>query len=408
MYGSGENREIEQPVLDFLNAGGLPSAVIDAFTKGFEENNFNFFQQDVTNDQVPELFIGDFLLHIFGCKNGKYITLMKMDPGGAIAYSNILHIQDMNLNGVPDLLISEWIGDINLYIPDIYRIMEWDGTSFKDLITQSDFESRYGAGVANDGFVSINGRWNDGKTPEKELEVVDVDKNGTFELILRGGLPTHPDTQMRGPWRAETDIYMWNGKGFVIHAVIPDPPVYRFQAMQDAEYAFFDGEYDKAVTLYREVIFSDKLEWWSSDRWVNESQKVYAGYSGDPTPTPLPPDDSEYHHLSAYARYRIMLIYLKGGLLSDAKVIYDTLQKKHPDGKEGHIVAELATVLWDEFLISNDLSASCSKAIEFTNANVFEIFNYVGSVKTDKSFEWTFHGIQKEHSYTSDDICPFK
>lgn len=83
MYDPNIERDIEQPILDFLNKGGSPDKVIDVFTKGFEENEGRFFQQDVTEDTVPELFITDFLLHVFGCKNGQYTTLLKIDPGGS-------------------------------------------------------------------------------------------------------------------------------------------------------------------------------------------------------------------------------------------------------------------------------------------------------------------------------------
>ncbi len=39
------------------------------------------------------------------------------------------------------------------------------------------------------------------------------------------------------------------------------------------------------------------------------------------------PDPNEYPNLAAYARYRIMLLYLLQGWDSDAQVIYETLQE---------------------------------------------------------------------------------
>jgi hypothetical protein len=408
MYDKSVERNIEQPVLDFLNDGGTQKAVIDAFNKGYEETIFKSFQQDITNDNVPELVIDESLIYIFRCKNGQYVLLLKIDPGGTLVHTNILFIKDMNLNGMPDLVISEWIGDINLYVPETYRILEWDGSRFKDLIIQPEFESRYGAGKAKGGKVWIDGVWSYTPSNEKQVEISDIDKNGSIEFILRGGLPGHPDTQRHGPWRGEKNIYMWNGEGFVVYSVEPAPPTYRFQAVQDADYAFFDGDYDKAVTLYQEVIFGDKLDWWSTDRWFHNNQTLDAMYFNVPTPTLLPPDESEYNYLSAYARYRIMLIYVKRGWLPEAKVIYDSLPEQYPVGKEGHVIAELATVFWNELISSNNLFTSCSEAIDFTNENVFEIFNYVSSVKTDESYDWTYHGWQKTHNYIVDDICPFK
>jgi hypothetical protein len=415
-------RGIEQPILDFLNKGGSPDKVTDAFTKEFEENQFRFFQrdlielrafqQDLTNDNIPELIIQDFfLLHIFGCRNGHYVSLLNIDPGGPISYSNLVLIQDMNLNGVPDLVISEWRGEIlfmNLQIPETYRVMEWDDSEFKDLIIQSNFESRYGAGEADGGRVWINGVWSYSESDEKSFEVADIDNNGTLELILRGGLPTHSDIKSYGPWRAETNIYMWNDEGFVIYSVIPTTPIFRFQAIQDADYALFDGDYDKALALYQDAIFNEKLDWWSNDKRFHERQVEEAEYYDFPSPTPLPVNSSEYSYLSAYAYYRIMTIYAKVGNLSEARVIHETLKEKYHQGKEGHLISELATVFWTEFLISQNLSDACAKAIDYTSQNPFEIFNYVGSIKTDETYDWVTHGLQKEHFYTINDICPFK
>ena len=412
MYDHNIEREVEQPILDFLNKGGSPNKVIDAFTKGFEENKGRFFQQDITHDNVPELIVNDFLLHIFGCKNGQYITLLIVDPGGVISFSNIFLIQDMNQNGVPDLIISEWLGDINWYIPEIYRIMEWDGTHFKDLVTQPDFESRYGGGGANEAHIWIDGVWNYTETSEKQVEVSDIDNNGTLEFILRGGLPTHPDTRVHGPWRAETDIYMWNGEGFVIYSVEPATPTYRFQAVQDADYAVSDGDYKKAVLLYQDVISNKKLEWWSNERYFHEMQVIQAEYTGSltppPTPTPLPQNNSEYQYLSAYSYYRVMTIYVKLKNPTEARRFYEILKEQYPHKIEGHVFSELATVFWNEFLSTSSLANACSKAIEFTSENTFEIFNYLGYVNTDKSYDWIDHGWQNGYNYTINSICPFK
>lgn len=413
MYDPNIEREVEKPILDFLNKGGSPNKVIDAFTKGFEENEGRFFQQDITRDNIPELIVNDFLLHVFGCRNGQYLSLLKIDPGGySITSSKIFQIHDMNQNGVPDLIISEWRGDINLYFPTKYRIMEWDGTHFKDLITQPEFQSRYGAGGANEGYVWIEGLWSYTETDEKHVEVSDIDNNGTLELILRGGLPAHPDTRVHGPWRAETNIYMWNGEGFAIYSVEPATPTYRFQAIQDADYALSDGDYEKALSLYQDVISNKNLEWWSNERYFHEMQVVQAEYTGSlpppPTPTPLPPNNSEYQYLSAYSYYRMMTIYAKLKSPMEARRFYEILKEQYPHNIEGHVFSELATVFWNELLSTSNLANACSKAIEFTSENTFEIFNYLGYVNTDKSYDWIDHGWQNGYNYTINGICPFK
>ncbi len=396
-----EKPEIETPIRDFLDQGGTRQAVIEAFAQHFETRADFFYEQDVTDDGVLELVIPKPYLHIFGCDEGQYRTYLKVDPGGIISGSGIIANADMNLDGLDELVVVKADATINLYQNPTYQIFGWDGFQFKNLVIQPDFVSRYGGGGVTGGDIWVDGNSN--------WEIRDIDNNGTQEFVMRGGIPVHPDTYMHGPWRAETDTYMWNGAGFVLYGVEPDAPKYHFQAIQDADYAFFDGNFDEAIDLYQQVIFSDQLDWWSDERAWHEMQVWQAEYAHDPTPTPLPVDNMEYYNLAGYARYRIMLLHVVRGWMPDAKTVYETLQEKFPEGQEGHIFAELASAFWLEYQSSQDIGSACAKAIEYTAQNQCTVFDFV-SVITGCTQEGhiIYHGWQKERDYVLEDICPFK
>jgi hypothetical protein len=401
--------QIEMPVLTLLNAGGSPQQVIDAFVREYEPAADQFYEMDFTGDGVPELLVNLPYLHIFGCDNGQYRIYLKMDPGGEISSLGVVAAQDMNLDGLPELVLEKSNFDTNLYQNPVYQIIEWDGRQFQNLVLQPDFTSRYGGGGAHAGWLGVEGLSGGSTSIWDNWEILDVDANGTLEFILRGGIPTHPAILTQGPWRAETDIYMWNGFGFVLYAVEPDPPKYRFQALQDAEYAFFDGNYDTALELYQQVIFNDNLDWWSEDRSLHEIENVMGGFDAQPTLTPLPVDPTEYYHLAGYSRYRIMLMHVVRGWLPEAQTVYQGLQDQFPVGYEGHIFAELAASFWLDFQVTQDIGSACTKAIEYTVQNQCAVFNYIQPIGGCSLPEVsTYHGMQKERKYVVEDICPFK
>jgi hypothetical protein len=196
------------------------------------------------------------------------------------------------------------------------------------------------------------------------------------------------------PWRKETRTCTWNGEKYVLTRTEFSLPEFRFQAVQDADRAALAGEYDRAIDLYRQAIFDDQLDWWSADREMYEIQQV-AFETPVPWPTPIP-DPAEYYYLAAYSRFRILVLHVLRGFTSDAKIVYDTLQAKFPDGEAGYEFVEMAALFWDEYQGSSDVGAACGKAIEYAAAHP-DILPYLGS---------HYHGDQ-DHTYVPDDVCPF-
>ncbi len=139
--------------------------------------------------------------------------------------------------------------------------------------------------------------------------------------------------------------------------------------------------------------------------WIGGHQKngntYLAVWRGtDPgTPTPAPPiTTTDYFELAAYSQFRIIVLHIRRGWISDARTVYDTLQAKFPEGQPGHIYAELATAFWDDFTATLDLSSACWEAMGFAISKRSEILPSLGS---------EHHGYQSQQ-YRPEDICPFR
>jgi len=391
----------EAKVLDYLNQGGNPSSLITALRQSVwkhqEIYTDNEAIKDLTGDGIPELLIIPSELYIFGCQNNKYKVLMtKISESVSINFITlqIVAIQDMNLNGVPEIVLANFGcgGMSSGQCLDVY-IYEWNGNEFASLIPKWE---GYEVGV------SIYGS-GDEWLPGAKLQ--DIDHNGTLELTLSGGIPSawYDDYFSHAPWRIQSDTYHWNGQHFVPLKTEFSPPEYRYQAVQDGDRAMLRQEYDKALTFYQEAIFNDKLLGWSPAH--KERSKALHGFTWDfdeshGTPTPMiPPDDpQEYPNLAAYARFRIMVLHILKGHLPEAQTVYETLQEKFPEGKDGHEFTLIAQAFWDEHQLSKGIEGSCTQAISVAEKHK-DILKFLGS---------EHHNSIQDIMYESKDVCPFK
>jgi len=341
---------------------------------------------DVTGDTTPDVVMdfsffvegqyADGAIFVFTCREGRYEGGAVAVIGGQIFSSRdpdpgIRAIRDMNRDGVPEIIFSyiEIIGT-HANFTRLFEILEWDGSKFVGLI-QGDAYYPNAASVNNgDGVIR------------------DTDGDGTLELVLTNGIGRGPE--MNGPQRSRTEIWAWNGVVFTLASVKSAPPEYRFQAVQDGDDATLRGDYDKALAFYQQAIFDDQLLGWSPGRLWPDSL-----YGTTPTPTP---DPNEHPRLSAYARYRMMLLHIVQGFMPEAQGVYETLQDEFPVGAVGHQYAKLATVFWEEYNASEDIAAACGKAVEYASAHADEVLAPLGS---------GFYGFG-QRDYAPEDICPLR
>ncbi len=386
--------EIFEPqIRAYLDAGGSPEeleAILDGLTLSDGSTEWQARAQvltaDVTGNGTPEVVTdlsffqpgqyADGALFVFTCQKGHYEGGTVQTIGGAVLSGEepdpgIRAIEDMNRDGVPEIVFSfiEVIGTHANYTR-VFHIVEWDGQGFAGLI-QSETYPLDGATVYNgDGGVQ------------------DTDGDGRLELVLLNGIGQgYPDS---GPQRQRTDVWAWDGTAFALARSEYEPPVYRFQAVQDGDEATRRGEYDRALAFYHQAISDESLLGWSRGHLWPDS-----AYGASPTPTP---DPEERPRLAAYAHYRIMLLYAVEGDPNQAQVIYRGLGDGFPVGTPGSPYVELATAFWAAYDDREDLASACAGAAEYAASHADDILTPLSS---------GFYGLS-QRDYTPEDICPFE
>ena len=278
---------------------------------------------------------------------------------------------DMNLNGLPELVIFH--GDAADREIDIW---EWNGDGF-------DWTNREELGQWSRPSCSV-------LIGPNSFHIEDTNGDGLLELVLEQGFPLESIFDDQLPWREEVRTCGWNGKDYVLIDIEFTAPHYRFQALQDADWAMWFGDFEKALTLYQDVIFSDELDWWSEERSLYE---IWLANGIEPGPKP-PRDPAEYFHLAAYARFRIMLLHLLRGDETSADLVYRSLQDAFPPDQLGHGFAEMAKEYWDEYQLSGSIKAACGEAVQYALENP-DMLDYLRG-----------NGWQAKN-YEPLDVCPF-
>jgi hypothetical protein len=332
----------------------------------------SIYELDLTNDGIKESVVEMWAgFGIYSCRNGLYELLLNLN-GVVGEPASIVEIKDMNLNGVPEIVAG--ITFCSGHCFDI-SIFEWDGQEFQYVL----------------------GEWN--IITSLNEEVIDVNYDGVFELVISGPFPSMGGYIDYIPLRGQKDLAIWNGTNFSFSHPEFSQPEYRFQAIQDADVEMLDGYFDKALTFYKDVIFSEKLKWWSEDRREHEI-KLYFDIWDPAKPTPLPEpseDPAEYPRLAAYAYYRIMLIRLVQNNESEATTTYTTLQQTFGNDPYGRPYAEMATAFWEAYQSTHKMYDGCAAAIQYAVEHP-EILIPLGS---------DYHGWQSR-IYKPEDVCPFR
>ncbi len=290
-----------------------------------------------------------------------------MDEYQDILDFSLLAVKDMNRDGMAEIVflhevIGQLCGSMNaLTCETDTHIVEWDGQKFEPLVLELVLEQYYDYDAGLYDFIHTNyGRY----------LVTDTDSNGTFELLLEiapevyigtgsGWLGSYP---VRIP---EIEIWAWNGQAFTLARTEVGPPVFRIHAILDGDNAAWIGDYSEALASYQRAIFDETLMSWGP-------------YQNGTTPQQRLGDPDERPRLSAYARYRILLLHIIQGHLPEAQVVYDTLQSQFPAGAVGRPYAELATIFWQEHQASQNIAAACAQAIAYASSHEKDILVPLG------------------------------
>jgi len=392
--GTGIIEGFQPQMLAYLNAGGDPNELremlegLSLVDEGGTEwlPRAQVIPADVTGNGTPEVVVtltfyvegqyADGGLFVYDCQGGAYVGGAVVPLGGQVLSAGgpdpgIRVIQDMNADGVPEIVLS-FVGVVGTHanFTRLFRILEWDGAQFVDLV-QSDIEPNYAAPVLN----------GDGA-------IYDTNGNKNLELVLNNGVGRGYEDG--GPQRERTDTWSWNGQVFHLLRSEYEPPIYRFQAVQDGDDAARAGRYDRALAFYKQAISDEGLLGWSSGQLWPDS-----AYGGQSTPVP---DPEERERLTAYALYRVMLVYALQDDKAKAQSTFEQLQADYPEGTAGQAYARLAAAFWDSYNARGNVAVGCKKAVQFAAAEAEMVLVSLGG---------GMYGADNR-DYRAQDICPFE
>jgi hypothetical protein len=358
-------------ILDYLNSGGTATQLRDS---GLGEII------DLNRDGVSEVVYTGLLRNayiILGCKDGTYQNLLHFAGDSGAGLADTL---DLNKNGMPEVILNDFVhyGYVDI------SIFEWDGNKYHSLIQVPYYNST---------------EFSDWVSTTEYPKFMDIDQDGLKEIVLVfyrlcGGFGDFCDGT---PRRQETKVLAWNGKNYVVQKNYYAPAQYRFQAIQDGDATSSKKEYDKAISLYQEAIFSDMLKSYSLEISDNLRAQYDTQYGTTPTPTPHPIAVDEYPKLAAYAYYRILLLHLVQEQEAEAASTYQTLQDTFGTDPYAAPYVEMATAFWEAYQPTKKMYDGCAAAIQYAVEHP-EILIPLGS---------DHHGWQAK-IYQPADVCPFR
>jgi hypothetical protein len=313
---------------------------------------------------------------IFGCRDAQYVTLHRLilDRKETDLHSGILAVEDLNRNGIREVAVStvENVGEggrQHLFV----RILEWNGSSFRDVLIPQ-----------REDFYSSN-------TVNAAVDFRDVDGNGTQDVVVPNrtwpegaGVVCEGDG---GPDRNTDSIWMWEGEQYRYMWNLYSGPQYRFQAAYDGDYYSYIGLFDQAEISYLRAVFDESLKPGSKADWKRDGGCALD--AGDQ------PDYAEPQSIKAYARFRLVELYVRVGRVMEAEYHRTYLRNEFPLGAAGYMYAYLANAFWWEYVKEEEISAACARVrqeAEKYAESVFDPFAAYGSLNPGP---------------TVDTVCPF-
>lgn len=362
-------------ILEFLNKGGNGEALAKRLDETYIKSDYRggYAFRDVTGDQVPEFLFVEINYEgkpiLFSCQNGNFEKSFVLS-GDYEFWDYTFEIDGLVGDGIPEIIVT---GTNGVSFPQSKIFMyKWNGQTFEILGTL--------------GILAL-----------RKTEIKDTDGNGSKEIIFIGDNPSCLSCSNFLPQRERTITYGWNGKEFIETSNEFSSPKYRFQIVQDADSAAYQGKTDETLNLYKDVISNKNLEWWSPERFAYEQD---ASNRSIPRYTPIPEpieDSTEYPSLAAYAYYRIILLHLVQGQEAEAASTYQTLQDTFGADHYAAPYIEMATAFWDAYQSTKRMYDGCAAAIQYAVEHP-QILTPLGS---------DYHGWQS-HIYVPADVCPFR
>lgn len=349
--------EYPNTIGEFLNAGGTQAglnAALDAL--GIANPPTAVTYRDLTGDGILDAAVsiidpdsrsvipsGILLLYI--CQGEQFVlqhTQVSEDTWGAPA---IIHIQDLNADGQNELLLSSQSCGAHSCFEKL-RILSW---------AQHTFESRFDEDTS--------------ELPFPNLQITDYDQDGVYdlEIVARGygSIGAGPQRDLVRTYTYQQDNGLWQ-----LEAESPGPSDFRIHTLHDADQASRRGDYPIALVLYDQVINDMALQ-----DWV----------------TP----DQEQLNLSAYAHFKLVVVYALQGARQQAESTYQNMTILYPPALVQYAYEEMAVVFLSAFDLGGQ-PAGCQAAQEYATQRALQVLTPLGSS--------TFGYANPD--YSPQDVCP--
>lgn len=345
------------PIREFLNAGGTPAALDAAlYDAGIASQPVAVAAEDLTGDGKREVVValvdptvqaiappGRLLIYV--CRSGAYELALDQESGDQRGSPHLWYVQDLDAEPGAEVVVSEPLcGAHTCY--EFVRLLDWTGAGFENRL----------AGQTDD-------------LPYPDVRVVDPDGDGVYDLEILGGavgsVGAGPQRSLTRVWRHDSVTGRWE----VAEERLAEAD-YRVHVLHDAGAAAEAGDYQEALRLYRQVIDDETLRDWAEP-------------------------EAERATLSAYARFRIMVVYAVMGEADFAETAYRELRQAVPEGSAQRAYVEMAQAFLEAYR-ADRLEAGCAAARAYAESHAEAVLEPLGPA----AFGYA------NPAYEPQDVCP--
>lgn len=342
---------------NYLNAGGSPDALaqfasdqhllpmngpamvkLDLNGDGWLDLAYSLIDPAASQIQPPGS------LYVFLCQKSSYQLVYTSAPVPEHGAPELLAAQDLNGDHLDDLLFDFPNCGAHTCFAQIQVLTWYHGQAQVRLQGQSD------------------------DLPSPVIKVEPASAAGGLPRITVTG--TGVNSVGAGPYRQRMRTWTWDSASgdFTPSGEVELPAVYRIHVVYDAEQAAAQGDVADAAQLFQTVIHSNQLK-----AWMDAA-----------TERPV---------LSAYAEFRLVVLYTRAGQIDQAQSAYEALQMDYPSGKLGSAYAQMGQTFWSLFQSNGNVNTACRAAQDFAAAH------------TDTILQPLYFGYANK-TYTPSDICP--
>lgn len=331
--------ELPTLIQSFLNSGGGLDALERSLTAIYAANPPRpVAQADLNGDGVAETVVSVVdaqvfadpkpgALLLYNCEAGAYRLVQMEFPAAGFGAPRIVHIQDINADGLNELIVSSATCGASACFEDA-RILGWDGVQYRNLLEGSTAE-----------------------LPFPDLQITDFDRDGVFDLEAAsngiGSVGAGPQRPIIRHYAFDPTVGKW-----LLNFETLGASTFRVHVLHDAEAALHAGDTAVAAVLYQEVIVDDGLA-----DWIDPGR--------------------ERPVLAAYAGYKLVVIAALNGDVDAAAAALKTLTAAHPTNTGGHPYVEMATAFVQGFL-AGDVADGCLAAQTYAATHVEQILLPLG------------------------------